>query len=150
MDAGGALDARAGATARDRRLATTGRHLRPRPRHQFKCAFARLPRRAASLARSSASGEDDDEGEGLIEMIVTDVDGTLLNSKQKLSVKTASALQRAARLGVRTVVATGKTRGPWARDLYSKLGRENRQMPGLFIQGLVTCDENIVKRRLWK
>ena len=76
----------------------------------------------------------------MIEMIVTDVDGTLLNSKQKLSVKTASALQRAARLGVRTVVATGKTRGPWARDLYGKLGRENRQMPGLFIQGLVTCD----------
>ena len=76
----------------------------------------------------------------MIEMIVTDVDGTLLNSKQKLSVKTASALQRAARLGVRTVVATGKTRGPWARDLYSKLGRENRKMPGLFIQGLVTCD----------
>lgn len=140
MDAGGALDARAGAHARDRCLATTGRRLRPRRPHQFKCAFARLPRRAASLARSSASGEDDDEGDGLIEMIVTDVDGTLLNSKQKLSVKTASALQRAARLGVRTVVATGKTRGPWARDLYGKLGRENRQMPGLFIQGLVTCD----------
>ena len=76
----------------------------------------------------------------MIKMIVTDVDGTLLNSKQKLSVKTASALQRAARLGVRTVVATGKTRGPWARDLYNKLGRENRKMPGLFIQGLVTCD----------
>jgi len=95
---------------------------------------------AVARARSGAWDADDEDEEGLIKMIVTDVDGTLLNSKQKLSAKTASALQRAARLGVRTVVATGKTRGPWARDLYSKLGRENRKMPGLFIQGLVMCD----------
>lgn len=101
---------------------------------------ATAARTALARARSGAWDVDDEDEEGLIKMIVTDVDGTLLNSKQKLSVKTASALQRAARLGVRTVVATGKTRGPWARDLYSKLGRENRKMPGLFIQGLVMCD----------
>lgn len=75
-----------------------------------------------------------------IRLIVTDVDGTLLNSRQELSARAAAALRDAAELGVPTVVATGKTRGPWARALYEELGEENRKMPGLFIQGLVVCD----------
>lgn len=84
-----------------------------------------------------------------VRLIVTDVDGTLLSSTQELSARTAAALNEAAALGVPTVVATGKTRGPWARSLYEKLGEENRKMPGLFIQGLVTCDGrgNVLKSR---
>ena len=95
---------------------------------------------SGSVARGSDASAVGRDGTQEVRLIVTDVDGTLLNSRQELSERTAAALKEAAALGVPTVVATGKTRGPWARSLYEKLGEENRKMPGLFIQGLVTCD----------
>ena len=75
-----------------------------------------------------------------VKLIVTDVDGTLLSSKQELSEATAEALRRAADLGVPTVLATGKTRGPWTKDIYERIGKTNAEMPGLFIQGLIVSD----------
>ena len=75
-----------------------------------------------------------------VKLIVTDVDGTLLSSKQELSEATADALRRAAELGVPTVLATGKTRGPWTKDIYERIGETNAEMPGLFIQGLIVSD----------
>lgn len=103
-------------------------------------ARARDDETNGSVARGSDVSAVDRDGARDVRLIVTDVDGTLLNSRQELSERTAAALKEAAALGVPTVVATGKTRGPWARSLYEKLGEENRNMPGLFIQGLVTCD----------
>lgn len=68
-----------------------------------------------------------------IKVVVTDVDGTLLNSKHKLSEKTADALKQAIAQGVQVLLATGKTRYS-AGDIYKKLGVET---PGVFVQGLV-------------
>eukprot|EP00983_Pelagomonas_calceolata_P046818 1140346-Pelagomonas_calceolata.AAC.2 len=48
-----------------------------------------------------------------ISLIATDVDGTLLNSKQELSPGVIEAVKAAAAVGVPLVVATGKARGPW-------------------------------------
>ncbi|KAK3272176.1 hypothetical protein CYMTET_19512 [Cymbomonas tetramitiformis] len=72
-----------------------------------------------------------------IDLIVTDVDGTLLNSKQELMPSTECAVLEAAARGTPVVVATGKTRGPWAADILPRLGDP---MPGLFLQGLVIYD----------
>ena len=102
-------------------------------------AGARGKENASRRRRRRARARDDD-GDREIKLIVTDVDGTLLDGKQALGAATERALRRASELGVSTVVATGKTRGPWARDLYARLGDVNANMPGLFIQGLVVCD----------
>jgi Cof subfamily protein (haloacid dehalogenase superfamily) len=72
-----------------------------------------------------------------VQLIVTDVDGTLLNSRQELTMRVEAALARAAASGVPTVLATGKSRGPCARKV---LGKLNPPMPGVFVQGCVTCD----------
>jgi Cof subfamily protein (haloacid dehalogenase superfamily) len=69
-----------------------------------------------------------------IELIVVDLDGTLLNSQHKLSEKTAKALQAAREQGVRLVLATGKTRASTV-DLIAQLKLDT---PGIFNQGLVT------------
>ena len=72
-----------------------------------------------------------------VQLIVTDVDGTLLNSDQELTTRTELAIARAASCGVPVVLATGKSRGPWAEKLIPKLPVST---PGVFIQGLLTCD----------
>ena len=69
--------------------------------------------------------------------IVSDVDGTLLNSEQELTIRTEVAVARAAACGVPLILATGKSRGPWSQKVLSKLPIP---MPGVFIQGLLTCD----------
>ena len=94
----------------------------------------------AALGRPDGSGEwdgDDATAPGVINAIVTDVDGTLLNSSQELTMRTEVAIARAAACGVPVILATGKSRGPWARRLLPKLPVP---MPGVFIQGLLTCD----------
>ena len=95
----------------------------------------------AALGRPDGSGEwDGDDATapgGVINVIVTDVDGTLLNSSQELTMRTEVAIARAAACGVPVILATGKSRGPWARRLLPKLPVP---MPGVFIQGLLTCD----------
>jgi len=70
-------------------------------------------------------------------LFVTDVDGTLLNSKQALTQPTERAVREAAAAGVLTVVATGKTRGPWSKEVLPRLGAP---MPGIFCQGLLVYD----------
>ena len=67
-------------------------------------------------------------------LIVTDVDGTLLNSDQQLTLRVEAALARAAAAGVPTVLATGKSRGPWADVVLGKLA--GAPMPGVFVQAL--------------
>ena len=77
-------------------------------------------------------------GRDEVKLIVTDVDGTLLNSDQELTLRVEAALARAAAAGVPTVLATGKSRGPWADVILGKLA--GAPMPGVFVQGCVTCD----------
>uniref|UniRef100_A0A7S3VSK7 Uncharacterized protein n=1 Tax=Dunaliella tertiolecta TaxID=3047 RepID=A0A7S3VSK7_DUNTE len=72
-----------------------------------------------------------------ISLIATDVDGTLLNSKQELSPGVIEAVKAAAAVGVPLVVATGKARGPWVNEVFSQL---NLSTPGCFLQGLYVCD----------
>lgn len=49
-----------------------------------------------------------ESGARRIELIVSDVDGTLLNPQQQLTPGTRAALQAAAGLGVPLVIATGE------------------------------------------
>eukprot|EP00197_Chlamydomonas_leiostraca_P005647 CAMPEP_0202870918 /NCGR_PEP_ID=MMETSP1391-20130828/17200_1 /ASSEMBLY_ACC=CAM_ASM_000867 /TAXON_ID=1034604 /ORGANISM="Chlamydomonas leiostraca, Strain SAG 11-49" /LENGTH=317 /DNA_ID=CAMNT_0049551593 /DNA_START=119 /DNA_END=1072 /DNA_ORIENTATION=- len=72
-----------------------------------------------------------------IRLIVTDVDGTLLNSKQELTPRVEAAVKAAAAAGVPLVVATGKARGPWVREVFPRIDMD---MPGVFLQGLLVCD----------
>lgn len=61
-------------------------------------------------------------GERRVELIVSDVDGTLLNGQQQLTPGTRAALAAAAECGVPLVVATGKAMGPWRDDVLPHLG----------------------------
>ena len=99
----------------------------------------RSKRSAAQAAGPSGPSASDPSSSSTpaIDLIVTDVDGTLLGSDQTLSASTEAAIARAAALGVPCVVATGKSRGPWARELLPRLGAD---APGVFVQGLVTCE----------
>ena len=99
----------------------------------------RSKRSAAQAAGPSGPSASDPSSSSTpaIDLIVTDVDGTLLGSDQTLSASTEAAIARAAALGVPCVVATGKSRGPWARELLPRLGAD---APGGFVQGLVTCE----------
>ena len=100
---------------------------------------------ASTLVVDAAAGSSDSEtasgnppGRDEVKLIVTDVDGTLLNSNQELTLRVEAALARAAAAGVPTVLATGKSRGPWADAVLGKLA--GAPMPGVFVQGCVTCD----------
>ncbi len=67
-----------------------------------------------------------------IKLIVTDLDGTLFNSKHELTERTEKALKTAIEKGIKVVLATGKTR-------ISGLGvieRLNLDTPGIYLQGL--------------
>lgn len=68
-----------------------------------------------------------------IKLIVTDVDGTLLNSQHQLTERTEKALKAAIEQGVLVALATGKTRSS-ANDLIKRLGLKT---PSIFVQGLV-------------
>lgn len=74
--------------------------------------------------------------ESPIRVIVTDIDGTLLNSRMELSPRNEAALRQVIERGIHVVLATGKTRhaGEW---IIKKL---NLKSPGIFLQGLVTYD----------
>jgi Cof subfamily protein (haloacid dehalogenase superfamily) len=82
-----------------------------------------------------------------IDLIFTDVDGTLLNSKQELTSKVELAISAAAAAGVPLVVATGKALGPWTDRILPRL---DTRMPQIFIQGLLVRDyeEGIIYQRL--
>lgn len=69
-----------------------------------------------------------------IKLVAIDLDGTLLNSRHELSGRNRSAIESARRLGVKVVLATGKTRHA-AQDLIDSLGIDS---PGVYMQGLIT------------
>lgn len=71
-----------------------------------------------------------------IKYIVIDLDGTLLDDKHKLSERNKSTIKKAMEQGVKVIIATGKTRKgaePVIKDL-------NLDTPGVFVQGLLTCN----------
>ncbi|GAX84048.1 hypothetical protein CEUSTIGMA_g11472.t1 [Chlamydomonas eustigma] len=72
-----------------------------------------------------------------VKLIVSDVDGTLLNSRQQLTPAVEAAIKESAKTGVPLVVATGKARGPWTKEVFLRLGLNT---PGVFLQGLLVCD----------
>jgi Cof subfamily protein (haloacid dehalogenase superfamily) len=81
-----------------------------------------------------------------IQLIATDIDGTLLNSQHQLTPRTEAALRTALARGVKVVIATGKTRAS-TLDLTSHLAL---RMPGVYVQGLVIYDEadNVIHQQL--
>jgi Cof subfamily protein (haloacid dehalogenase superfamily) len=80
-----------------------------------------------------------------IQLVITDLDGTLLNSRGQLSAVNEQAIRQAMAKGVPVVIATGKTRYS-AQKIISRLGL---QTPGVFVQGLVICTaEGAVRHQL--
>lgn len=69
-----------------------------------------------------------------IKLVAIDLDGTLLNSRHRLSARNRAAIESAQQLGVAVVLATGKTRQA-AEDLIDTLGIA---APGVYMQGLIT------------
>jgi Cof subfamily protein (haloacid dehalogenase superfamily) len=84
--------------------------------------------------------------ENKIELVVVDLDGTLMSSDHKLSERNEAALKAAIEQGVRIVLATGKTRQS-ARDIIERLGLDT---PGIYLQGLAVYDGegNITSEKL--
>jgi Cof subfamily protein (haloacid dehalogenase superfamily) len=73
-----------------------------------------------------------------INLIATDIDGTLLTSEHELTPRTEKAIRAALERGIHIVIATGKTRAS-TQALTEQLGLK---MPGVYVQGLVIYDEN--------
>jgi len=73
-----------------------------------------------------------------IQLVITDLDGTLLNGRGELSPGNERAIRSALARGVPVTIATGKTRYS-AQKVITQLGL---QTPGVFIQGLVICAAN--------
>lgn len=81
-------------------------------------------------------------------VVVTDVDGTLMNSAHTLPDAHREALRECVRQGIPVVFATGKHRGPWVQRLLSQVVDTEIQAlspwtlnaPGVFVQGLRVCD----------
>lgn len=71
-----------------------------------------------------------------IKLIVTDVDGTLLNSEHGLSERNTAALKAAAAQGIHLVLATGKSPASCA-SILEQLGVP---VYGLYLQGLLTVN----------
>ncbi len=71
-----------------------------------------------------------------IHLVVTDVDGTLLNSHHELSVRNEAVIREVIARGVQFVLATGKTIVS-ARAVIDRLGLTT---PGVYVQGLLVCD----------
>jgi Cof subfamily protein (haloacid dehalogenase superfamily) len=70
-----------------------------------------------------------------IQLVITDLDGTLLNGRGQVSPGNEEAIRQALAQGVAVTIATGKTRYS-AQKIITQLGL---QTPGVFIQGLVIC-----------
>lgn len=81
-----------------------------------------------------------------VKCIFSDVDGTLLDKQHCLAPETRKAILDAIAAGIPFVMATGKSRGPWVQEIRHELGFTSNGYslngPGVFIQGLLVCDEN--------
>lgn len=83
-----------------------------------------------------------------VQVVVTDVDGTLMDSSHRLPLANRRALQRCLQHCVPVILATGKHRGPWVKELIASVASEGLQAaspwtlnaPGVFVQGLLVCD----------
>lgn len=78
----------------------------------------------------------------LFKVVLCDMDGTLLNSKSKITEKTAAAIKEAIERGVKVLVATGKTRPAvitacQSVGLVGEMGVVSESSPGVFVQGLM-------------
>ena len=74
-----------------------------------------------------------------IELIVTDVDGTLLNSSQELDESVLASIKNARAAGVPLMIATGKAVGPWTQRILPAL---ESTCPEIFLQGLFIRDQH--------
>lgn len=81
-----------------------------------------------------------------IELIASDVDGTLLNSQQQLTVRVESAVNSAAEAGVQLIFATGKARGPWLQQVSQRIPWT---LPAVLLQGLYVCECEGAVLRNW-
>lgn len=72
-----------------------------------------------------------------IKLVISDVDGTLLNSSQKLTRRVEEAIIKAEATGVRFLLATGKARGPWYEAIKERIGSDKH---GVFLQGVAVYD----------
>ena len=71
-----------------------------------------------------------------MKVICSDVMGLLVNSDGSLPLKTEECVRKAKAMDVPVMIATGKTRGPWAERVYSQLNQDPK-IPGVFVQGTV-------------
>lgn len=94
-------------------------------------AAARLVRQAAALPDKT------DLISPRIDLIISDVDGTLLTPSQELSAPVQAAVAAAAAAGVPLILATGKARGPWVTEVVPRL---SIPMPHIYLQGLLIVD----------
>ena len=79
-----------------------------------------------------------------IQLVAIDLDGTLLDSRHRLSDRNHRALTELIRQGVEIVLATGKTRNS-SLQLIKQLGIRS---PGIYMQGLITYNaDGSVRRR---
>ena len=108
-------------------------------RHPIHAVPLSTRQRQKAQCRASTSAETPTTAEPCptpapppIRAIITDVDGTLLNSAQQLTQRTVHTLNAAVDAGVPVVLATGKARGPWLQDVEPHL---RLHFPTVFLQG---------------
>jgi Cof subfamily protein (haloacid dehalogenase superfamily) len=79
-----------------------------------------------------------------IELVVADLDGTLLDPQHEVTERAAQAIKALREQGIKFMLATGKTRGS-ALKIIEKLGLDT---PGVFVQGLVlqNADGSILRQ----
>jgi Cof subfamily protein (haloacid dehalogenase superfamily) len=101
-------------------------------------------RHPCSSFRTTNSTRINSTPPGPIDLIISDVDGTLLDGEQKLRPAVVKAINDAHSLGVPLIVATGKALGPWRHDVLPQLPA-SKHLPGVFLQGLLvtTSDGSI-------
>lgn len=73
-----------------------------------------------------------------IKLVAVDIDGTLFNSRHKITPRTTQAIRRAHAQGILIVPATGRCPSV-TQDIMARLGIV---APGVFLQGLLVLDAN--------
>lgn len=98
------------------------------------------PRGARATLRTPPRAATTDHPAPPVTFIVSDVDGTLLNSQHALTPRVAASVAAAEAAGVPFVWATGKApRARWVPPALAALGGAPR--PGVYLQGAILEDE---------